>query len=158
MTSPTSTIPVRVQAAIDMLLHTADQAESFTIPDADHVLGGTVTLMRHGASNVYVAHRSEEMSWHTHDSEAEAVECFNEKADTVRGHVAYLNGGGDGRALVLALETGMPVEVAEHVLPQILAQMEGEPDIPVPAVGRAPVQEPVTVDLGPDTPWTGMYL
>lgn len=149
-----TTLPAFVQAVIDA----ADESETFTVPDGVENAHGTATFARQGAMNIRIGHTAEEMSWHSHDSEDEARECYAAVTQHARESMTYLANGGDGRVLALANQTGMPVEVAEMMLPQILAQMEGEPTIPVPAVERAQAPQAVDVDLGPDAPWTGMYL
>lgn len=158
MTSTDSTtLPAFVQAVIDA----ADETETFSIPEG--IVGadpGIAVVVRQGAMNISIGVTSEEMRWHTHDSEDDARECYRHAVEDARSVHTFLTEGGDGRALALSRQTGMPLEMAVAILPQILAQMEGEPDIPVPAVGRAQVPQAVTVDLGPDDSWNGggLYL
>ena len=155
MTSNASTtLPAFVQAVIDA----ADESETFVIPEGiPHASASTATIARIGAVTVGIGHMAGQMSWHIHDDEESARECHQRNVEHARETQEFLLSGKDARILALAAQTGMPVEMAEILLPEVLAQMEGEPTIPVPAVGRAPVPA-VEVDLGPDTPWTGMYL
>lgn len=161
MTSTTSTIlPAFVQAIID----DADQAVTLTLPqDATGVLpDGAVSIIRAGHLSVRIKHEEGAAIWHEHEDEASAIECFDADVAHVQSRIDFLTNGGDPIALALSAQTGMPLEMAAVLAPQVRAQMEGDPSIPVPspaAVGRAQVPvRAVSAEPASTEYLDGMYL
>lgn len=156
MTSPTSTT---LPAFLLSLLEGADEFATIDYPEGiEGVEPGIIFVARFGTVNLRGGVGAGQADWHDHGDEAEAIECHHRSVVAYSEARDFLASGGDPIAVAFASQTGMPLEVAGALAPQLRAQIEAQEPIPMPAIGRAQVPvQPVEVDLGP-ADHTGFYL